>query len=64
MSEDYIHVDQAVEVVVDNGWLTAKDIYEYILMWSETDIEFRRKILSLLNSLKKELILYEIVEGK
>lgn len=30
MSEDYIHVDKAVEVALENGWLSAEDIANYI----------------------------------
>jgi len=29
-TDDYIHVDNAVEVVLENGWLSMKDILFYI----------------------------------
>lgn len=62
MSDDYIHVDQAVEVVFDNEWMSAEEIYDYIKMWSESDKEFLKEILPLIIKLKKELMLMMLVK--
>jgi len=61
MSDDYIHVDQAVEVVFDNGWMDAKEVYDYIIMWSKSDKKFLKEILALIPSLKKILIINQLV---
>lgn len=46
-SEDYVHVDKAVEVVLENGWLTEEDIANYIQTNSTTK-EFWDKLKKLL----------------
>ena len=46
-SDDYVHVDRAVEICLENGWLTEEDIANYIQTNSTTK-EFWDKLKKLL----------------
>jgi hypothetical protein len=41
-SDDYVHVDNAVDMIIENEWLTAEDIIKYIL--NSKDIEMLEKL--------------------
>lgn len=45
-SDDYIHIDDAVRVVLENGWLSEKDIAEEISGWSEEAFQELKKLLA------------------
>ena len=30
--DDYVHVDDCVKVAIENGWLSVKEIYNYIII--------------------------------
>jgi hypothetical protein len=44
-NDDYIHVDDAVRVVLENGWLSEKDIAEEISAWNKKAFQKLKKLL-------------------
>ncbi len=70
MSEDYIHIDNCVDVVLDNGWLSYKQIFEYLknninentIIKSElTDMKYLFKIKELMNTIEWDKLTQKII---
>ena len=61
MSEDYVHVDQATQVVLENGWLTPVEVYEYIKAQSRVDAAFLKKMKALLSTIDWKQLKLECV---
>jgi hypothetical protein len=43
--DEYVHIDDAVRVVLENGWLSEEDIAEEICGWKEKAFQKLKKLL-------------------
>jgi len=46
--DDYVHIDQAVEVALENEWVTEEDIAWYLEYKKKKDKAFFKKVKKLL----------------
>jgi len=51
MSDDYIYVDNVVPTVLDNGWLNAEEVADYIEEQSILNPKFLKEIKRLLSKI-------------
>jgi len=61
MSEDYIHVDYATEVVLDNWWLEASDIISYIKDRGSKDLKFIKELIELFKTINLDELFIEAI---
>lgn len=43
--DDYVHIDDAVRIVLENGWLSEEDIAKEISEWKEKAFQRLKKLL-------------------